>query len=224
MPVAERKQSRLLLTLLSAVALTMRPSRVALALLHRGLAPRPLSFVCGSVPVFTFPSSALASPAARCVADAAECRQEATTNAEDMRKAKELREEAGLGDISASAQALEQLPDAIIDEGTFKYVLLRVTAASGEKKYLVRGTLGAAYHKDVALPYVRAYLKEGFGVEVLGGGRILHDVPRGFIKIYGFSYGFPWAEGTGHEISAEVCKNYFAGYQVAHGHRETANL
>lgn len=34
------------------------------------------------------------------------------------------------------------------------------------------------YHRDVAIPYVRAYLKDGFGIEVLGGGRILHDVQR----------------------------------------------
>eukprot|EP00439_Symbiodinium_sp_Y106_P007529 s7433_g1.t1 len=102
------------------------------------------------------------------------------------------------------------LPDVIIDEGTFKYVPLPRL----ERKYLVRGTLGAEFHKDVALPYVRAYLKDGFGVEILGGGRILHDVPRGFLKIYGFSYGFPWADGTGHEISAEVCSNFFSGYEV----------
>ncbi|CAE7774494.1 PHPT1 [Symbiodinium necroappetens] len=138
---------------------------------------------------------------------------------DDLQKAKELREQAGLGDISASAQALEQLPDVIIDEGTFKYVLLRVTAASGERKYLVRGTLGAEFHKDVALPYLRAYLKDGFGVEILGGGRILHDVPRGFLKIYGFSYGFPWADGAGHEISAEVCREFFSGYEAGQMHR-----
>ncbi|CAK9021151.1 14 kDa phosphohistidine phosphatase (Phosphohistidine phosphatase 1) (PHPT1) (Protein histidine phosphatase) (PHP) [Durusdinium trenchii] len=89
--------------------------------------------------------------------------------------------------------ALQELADAIIDEGTFKYVLLRATAASGQQKYLVRGTSGAAYHRDVALPYVKSYMKDGFGIEVLGGGRILHDTQR------------PDHErGAGHEISAEV--------------------
>ena len=32
----------------------------------------------------------------------------------------------------------------------------------------------------------------------------LSSSPRGFLKIYGFSYGFPWVDGAGHEISAEV--------------------
>ncbi|CAE7240546.1 PHPT1, partial [Symbiodinium pilosum] len=177
--------------------------------------PRTLNFAIGTVPLLaTLPPQAF-SQTSRCTANAVECSSGGkTTNAEDQRRAKELREQAGLSDISASAEALEQIPGVIIDEGTFKYVLLRVTAASGEQKYLVRGTLGAAYHKDVAIPYVRAYLQEGFGVEVLGGGRILHDVPRGFLKIYGFSYGFPWADGAGHQISAEVCKDFLSGYEV----------
>ncbi|CAE7433928.1 PHPT1 [Symbiodinium microadriaticum] len=180
-----------------------------------GIASQKLSFLLGALPMLsTLPPIAHASHGARCTASAACADGGATTNADDLQKAKELREQAGLGDISASAQSLEQLPDVIIDEGTFKYVLLRVTAASGERKYLVRGTLGAEFHKDVALPYVRAYLKDGFGVEILGGGRILHDVPRGFLKIYGFSYGFPWADGAGHEISAEVCREFFSGYEV----------
>ena len=32
----------------------------------------------------------------------------------------------------------------------------------------------------------------------------LSSSARGFLKIYGFSYGFPWVDGAGHEISAEV--------------------
>mmetsp|Transcript_35764 Transcript_35764/g.83417 ORF Transcript_35764/g.83417 Transcript_35764/m.83417 type:complete len:224 (-) Transcript_35764:136-807(-) len=216
MPALERRPRQLLLALLLSLALSMRPSRITCGLLRRGIASPKLSFMLGAMPLLsTLPPIAHASHGACSATASAACADGgATTNADDLLKAKELREQNGLGDISASAQALEQLPDVIIDEGTFKYVLLRVTAASGERKYLVRGTLGAEFHKDVALPYVRAYLKDGFGVEILGGGRILHDVPRGFLKIYGFSYGFPWADGTGHEISAEVCSNFFSGYEV----------
>eukprot|EP00933_Yihiella_yeosuensis_P071700 TRINITY_DN7992_c1_g1_i1.p1 TRINITY_DN7992_c1_g1~~TRINITY_DN7992_c1_g1_i1.p1 ORF type:complete len:236 (-),score=38.63 TRINITY_DN7992_c1_g1_i1:159-866(-) len=138
-----------------------------------------------------------------------------TTNAEDQQQAAQMRKDASqVTSASASDSELAELPGAIIDEGTFKYVLLSVTSKTGDRRYLVRGTLGAAYHKDVALPYVRAYLKKGFEVEILGGGRILRDSERKVIRIYGFSYGFPWVEGAGHEISATVCEEVFPDYKV----------
>ncbi|CAK0811953.1 unnamed protein product, partial [Prorocentrum cordatum] len=43
---------------------------------------------------------------------------------------------------------------------------------TGEEKYLVRGTSGAPYHKDVAAPYLRQYSGLGLDVKILGGGRI----------------------------------------------------
>ncbi|CAK9100202.1 unnamed protein product [Durusdinium trenchii] len=167
-------------------------------------------------PAFMIPAAIPAAPATTGFCSTGGCSPDKTTDAEDQLKAQQLRREAD-SRATASDAALQELADAIIDEGTFKYVLLRATAASGQQKYLVRGTSGAAYHRDVALPYVKSYMKDGFGIEVLGGGRILHDTQRGFIQIYGFSYGFPWVEGAGHEISAEVCRQYFSGYEAGDG-------
>ena len=70
------------------------------------------------------------------------------------------------------------------------------------------------YHRDVAFPYLGAYLKQGFGVEILGGGRIAHDSETRSLRLYGFSYGFPWRAGAGHEISAEVCRRAFPDYEA----------
>ncbi|CAJ1374209.1 unnamed protein product [Effrenium voratum] len=168
------------------------------------LNPSRATLVLGSLRMFSAPAAATAM--------AGEC-DGPTTNADDLEKARQMREE-GEVDATAAAAALKAIPDVIIDDGTFKYVLMRVTAKTGESKYLVRGTDGAAYHKDVAMPYMRSYLQQGFEVEVLGGGRILHDAQRGVLKIYGFSYGFPWVKGAGHEITAEVCRGHFQGYQV----------
>eukprot|EP00420_Gonyaulax_spinifera_P028208 CAMPEP_0197902262 /NCGR_PEP_ID=MMETSP1439-20131203/52986_1 /TAXON_ID=66791 /ORGANISM="Gonyaulax spinifera, Strain CCMP409" /LENGTH=176 /DNA_ID=CAMNT_0043523273 /DNA_START=34 /DNA_END=564 /DNA_ORIENTATION=+ len=139
-----------------------------------------------------------------------------TTNAEDQRAAAALRSEAGASaaGASASAAALAALPGTVIDEGTFKYVLMQVTASTGEQRYLVRGTYGASYHKDVAAPYARQWMDQGFVVEILGGGRILHDPSKKHIRIYGFSYGFPWVEGAGHSISSDVCRADYPGYEV----------
>jgi len=140
-----------------------------------------------------------------------------TTNAQDQRDAATLRKQASEASDTgpeASAQMLSDLPAVVIDTGIFKYVLMKVTASSGESRYLVRGTAGAAYHKDVALPYVRRYIADGFGVEILGGGRIFHDAEKKSIRIYGFSFGFPWAPGAGHHLSAAVVRASFPGYAV----------
>jgi len=138
-----------------------------------------------------------------------------TTNKQDLKEAAALRSDASAaGAATTMDTALAKLPGVVIDEGTFKYVLMKVFAASGEHRYMVRGTAGAAYHKDVALPYVRKYLADGFKVEILGGGRILHQPEEKKIMIYGFSYGFPWVDGAGHAISADVCREAYPDYSV----------
>ena len=45
--------------------------------------------------------------------------------------------------------------------------------------------------------------------DALLGLVVLALLVRGYLQIYGFSYGFPWVDGAGHEISAEV-PNIFA--------------
>ncbi|CAK9100204.1 unnamed protein product [Durusdinium trenchii] len=194
-------------------------------------------------PAFMIPAAIPAAPATTGFCSTGGCSPDKTTDAEDQLKAQQLRREAD-SRATASDAHLAKLATILnilglylcacascycncwlcpfiqhsvgpsLDLMPFKDVLLRATAASGQQKYLVRGTSGAAYHRDVALPYVKSYMKDGFGIEVLGGGRILHDTQRGFIQIYGFSYGFPWVEGAGHEISAEVCRQYFSGYEA----------
>mmetsp|Transcript_38280 Transcript_38280/g.108507 ORF Transcript_38280/g.108507 Transcript_38280/m.108507 type:complete len:250 (+) Transcript_38280:69-818(+) len=137
-----------------------------------------------------------------------------TTSEQDLREAAEMRDEAKASGASVSDAAFAELPAVVIDEGAFKYVLMKVSTASGTSRYLVRGTEGAAYHKDVALPYMRAYLAQGFQVEILGGGRISHQKDEKKIMLYGFSYGFPWEDGAGHFISCMVCRGAFPGYSV----------
>ena len=51
--------------------------------------------------------------------------------------------------------------------------------------------------------------------EVLGGGRISHSSADASIKVYGFSYGFPWKDGISrHNIAAELLEKAFPGYSV----------
>ena len=54
----------------------------------------------------------------------------------------------------------------------------------------------------------------GVRYEVLGGGRIKHDSAAKKIEIYGFSYGFPWADEPRHDLSAEAVRAAFPDFEV----------
>mmetsp|Transcript_12732 Transcript_12732/g.18501 ORF Transcript_12732/g.18501 Transcript_12732/m.18501 type:complete len:208 (+) Transcript_12732:63-686(+) len=138
-----------------------------------------------------------------------------TTNEADQDSAALLRRQLSFAPAAtASLESLNAIPAVEIDSGVFKYVLLRAWAASGEERFLVRGKLEAEYHKDVARPYCMECMAAGIGLEVLGGGRIRHDPDGRQLYIYGFSYGFPWSEGAGHEITAAVCRKAYPSYVV----------
>jgi len=117
-----------------------------------------------------------------------------------------------------SCGALDSLPTVEIDEGTFKYVLIRATDPStGETAQLVRGVLGASYHKDAARPTLEALSSVGLLYDVLGGGRMNHNPSAaggGTILIYGESFGFPWREEPMHDVTAALCEKRYPGYKV----------
>eukprot|EP00747_Dinoflagellata_sp_TGD_P169725 gnl/TRDRNA2_/TRDRNA2_199482_c0_seq1.p1 gnl/TRDRNA2_/TRDRNA2_199482_c0~~gnl/TRDRNA2_/TRDRNA2_199482_c0_seq1.p1 ORF type:complete len:240 (-),score=17.96 gnl/TRDRNA2_/TRDRNA2_199482_c0_seq1:51-770(-) len=143
--------------------------------------------------------------------------KEPTTSPTDQLAAAELRAQAdaaAAAGATASREELDSLRSVQIDDGTFKYVLLRVWAKTGESRHVVCGTAGAKYHKDVAGPRVQDLMAAGFGVRVLGGGRMRHEPERQRIEIYGFSFGFPWVSGAGHHISAEECRRKFTEYEI----------
>lgn len=162
------------------------------------------------------PVEAAPDSAARSVAGASDEQAAGpTTNAEDLAEAAAMREESQGAAASAGDPELERIPSVIIDEGTFKYVLLKVTAGSGAEKFLVRGSLAADYHKDVAAPYNFEYRRQGLKCEVMGGGRILHNSRGKLLQLYGFSYGFSWLPGMGHAISADLCREAYPDYEVS---------
>ena len=102
----------------------------------------------------------------------------------------------------------DQFEDVEIDEGRFKYILVRVS--EGERsKIIVRGIKGRPYHMNIFEVVQAEAAAINAKVEPLGGGRIEHDASRGEISIYGYSSGF----GTGvHEITAVLCKRAYPFY------------
>jgi phosphohistidine phosphatase len=146
-----------------------------------------------------------------------------TTNAEDQAAAAAMRSGSSSSDDAAGQQlsdaACEALFPAVqIDEGTFKYVLIETTRTPGGSllsppRLLVRGHVGANYHKDAARATTQALALAGWEYTVLGGGRIRHAIAAKEILVYGHSYGFPWgAEGSRHADTVEVLKRKFPDY------------
>ena len=80
-----------------------------------------------------------------------------------------------------------RFPTVDIDTGRFKYVLIQVTDPDGNTYHLVRGHAGPtyAYHYNVATPTVNKLREAGWKHEVLGGGRIEHNVEAKKILVYG---------------------------------------
>ena len=96
-----------------------------------------------------------------------------------------------------------------------RYVLIEATnVAEFASKYLVRGDQWADYHKDAALETLIELDELGVRYNVLGGGRIKHDSASKRIEIYGFSYGFPWADEPRHDLSAEAVRTAFPEFEV----------
>ena len=130
-----------------------------------------------------------------------------TTNEADQQHAASLN--AAGAAASSSGTAFAPFPACDLKEGTFKYVLIRASAADGTEKLLVRAGPGD-YHADVAEPTLESLRGAGLEASVLGGGRIAYDPaaapPAPHVRVYGFSYGFGKAD---HAVSVEVCREHF---------------
>ena len=114
----------------------------------------------------------------------------------------------------STVNVMDSLKPVDIDEGKFKYVLIRVK--EGDKVvHLVRGYKWAAYHADIfdhveekeLQPLKRAGHKVSWSCP--GGGRILHKPEEKTILIYGYSQGFGRPD---HSISCDLVKEAYPGY------------
>uniref|UniRef100_A0A0P4WG92 Sex-regulated protein janus-A n=1 Tax=Scylla olivacea TaxID=85551 RepID=A0A0P4WG92_SCYOL len=113
------------------------------------------------------------------------------------------------------AEALDKVADVDIDEGTFKYVLIKVyhsppAPAQETSKYIVRGYMTAEYHSDVYDRVMPNIERLGLACECVGGGRINHQAAEGSIKVYGYSQGFGRAD---HSVAVTLLKKKYPDYK-----------
>ncbi|XP_058059098.1 sex-regulated protein janus-A-like isoform X2 [Anopheles bellator] len=94
---------------------------------------------------------------------------------------------------------LEAVSVVDIDEGIFKYVLIKVYAkeqADGTEpsKLIVRGFNRAQWHSDIYDEVSSSLMGLGLETECLGGGRIENRPDLKQIKVYGYSQGYGKAD------------------------------
>nr|XP_040224611.2 sex-regulated protein janus-A-like [Anopheles coluzzii] len=94
---------------------------------------------------------------------------------------------------------LDAVPVVDIDEGIFKYVLIKVydqeqTDGTTPSKLIVRGFNRAQWHSDIYDEVSSALLGLGLETECLGGGRIENRSDLKQIKVYGYSQGYGKAD------------------------------
>ncbi|KAH7421552.1 hypothetical protein KP509_13G063500 [Ceratopteris richardii] len=111
-----------------------------------------------------------------------------------------------------SEWAGDTVPYVDIDEGVFKYVLIQVNDDMGNKKLIVRGDKSMAYHSDIFKHTRQVLMTLGLQAEVLGGGRISHDVAERSIHVYGFSQAYGRAN---HAVTATLLRQWFPFHAVS---------
>lgn len=99
---------------------------------------------------------------------------------------------------------LLSFPTLSLDEGTFKYVLMRVTdPLTGGSKLCVWGDVRAEYHMDVLRGGLALGKRLGLVVKEVGGGRITHQADERKCRVYGYSAAFGAAP---HEVSQAIIR------------------
>jgi phosphohistidine phosphatase len=113
-------------------------------------------------------------------------------------------------------ELLQLVPEVAIDEGTFKYVLLRITdTSSNATALIVRGDARAPYHNDILQRAKREVgaVWPGVAVEPVGGGRMEHIMSEHVqrVSVYGYSAAYGQAP---HEVTAALVRKWLPWHEV----------
>ncbi|XP_011188083.1 sex-regulated protein janus-A [Zeugodacus cucurbitae] len=107
---------------------------------------------------------------------------------------------------------LAAVPSVDIEEGVFKYVLIKVYGKDeSSHKNIVRGYADCQWHSDIYDRSSESCKGLGLETECLGGGRIEHNPDLKLIKVYGYSQGFGKAD---HAETKKILLDKFPQYDI----------
>lgn len=148
-----------------------------------------------------------------------------TTNALDVQNVAHLQarltaSSASSKDKSTTITYDDNIPAVSIDDGAYKYVLIRAvpppshSSSNNLPRLFVYSKRGAKYHVNVAEYLVPQLENSGYtDIQVKGGGRILRNDEDKKIHIFGYSYGFGIADHATAKEVVERCAKY-EGYDI----------
>lgn len=116
--------------------------------------------------------------------------------------------------LKAGSSDTALLPEVAIDQGTFKYVLIRVSnVMTGACTVIVRGDTRAPYHNDIFQTAKREayFVDPALELQPLGGGRMEHSPEGKWVKVFGYSAAFGQAP---HEMTAVLLRKWLPWYDV----------
>lgn len=93
----------------------------------------------------------------------------------------------------------DDIVDYEIDDGTFKYVMMRIFDVYGNSKLIIRGNKYKTYHRNILESMDALIEDKKLKINCLGGGRMHHDPVKRTLFIYGYSSEFGAAV---HEVTA----------------------
>ena len=105
---------------------------------------------------------------------------------------------------------INAVQDVKIDEGTFKYIQIRINGKDCEK-IIIRGFAHAEYHADIFDECYPQLKTLGLTADCIGGGRIKHDASAKTLFVYGYSMGFGRAD---HTITVSKLKESYPNYEI----------
>jgi NAD+ diphosphatase len=108
--------------------------------------------------------------------------------------------------------AADEIETVQIDEGVFKYVLIRVHDNNGSQKLIVRGNSALAYHADILKQARDKIGPSRLQADPLGGGRIEHHPEQKAIHIYGFSQAYGQAN---HAVTAALLRQWLPFHEIS---------
>ncbi|KAI6651684.1 14 kDa phosphohistidine phosphatase-like [Oopsacas minuta] len=104
------------------------------------------------------------------------------------------------------------IPNIDIDEdGTFKYILIKIQNKSNpEPRLIVRGYKWAEFHADIFEKVNEELSSAGYDCECMGGGRIKHTPDEKSLLVYGYSVSYGRAD---HNKTVSLLQDKYSHYK-----------